>query len=336
MKIYNKIIKKEIDIDDILKKYEISLSSEKLQLIYNNEKRYYHNMEHIESMIKNMVKYDELLIISILFHNVVFEIDRDDNEEKSYEFFDKYCNYSDKKFKEAIKKEILNSKQENISKNSIDNPFFKLKYNIFFTTDFTLLLNWEKNIFKEYQKIPTYIYKELIIDLLKKMYNIIENENLLFMVKIIENKEYKIGFYPGSFNPFHVGHYNILQKAEKMFDKVIIGFGKNIDKINNKKYEAPKTIANREIIEYDGLIISEINKLSKSGNIYLIRGLRNEYDLQYEENLRNAIKDFIPEQNFVYFFCDKEYEHISSGLIRDIMTRGDEINKEYFNKYCVF
>jgi len=55
----------------------------------------------------------------------------------------------------------------------------------------------------------------------------------------------------------------------------------------------------------------------------------------YGENLRNSIKDFLPDQNFTYFFCDKEFEHISSSLIRDIKSRNDKNSEKFLKKYCL-
>ena len=71
----------------------------------------------------------------------------------------------------------------------------------------------------------------------------------------------KIGFYAGSFNPFHIGHYNILSKAEEIFDKVIIGVGVNYEKRKNKKHDLPDIIKDREIIEYDGLITDVLKNI---------------------------------------------------------------------------
>lgn len=129
----------------------------------------------------------------------------------------------------------------------------------------------------------------------------------------------KVGVYAGSFNPFHLGHFNILLKAEKIFDKVILGFGKNPEK------EASNSLIPQELIKrgcdirfYDGLLTDFINSLEFE-NITLIRGLRNSTDLQYELTQYRFLQELKPDIQVISIFCDKEYEHISSSAIRMLM-----------------
>ncbi len=131
----------------------------------------------------------------------------------------------------------------------------------------------------------------------------------------------RIAVFAGSFNPFHKGHYNVLQKAERIFDKVIIAFGKNPDK-NERDWEIPNTIKNRQLEEYDGLLTDFISTLKH--DVTVIRGLRNSTDFQYEQNQYRYIQELMPDIKIVNIFCDKEYEHISSSGIRTL---------EKFNKH---
>lgn len=136
-----------------------------------------------------------------------------------------------------------------------------------------------------------------------------------------------VGVYAGSFNPFHLGHYNILLKAEAIFDKVIIGVGKNPEKSNNGSFYSfiPEQISGRDIRFYDGLLTDFIDSLNYK-NITLIRGLRNSTDLQYELTQYRFLQELKPNIQVVSIFCDKEYEHISSTAIRNLKKygKGDE------------
>lgn len=336
MKIYNNNIDMEIDIIELLKKHQIKITIEKIVEIYNNSGRVYHNFNHIVNMLKNIKVYSEELIIAILFHDIVYKYDSKCNEIDSYNFFIENYDGNDKEFKENIKKAILATGLPlNEILGELEKEMVRLDRLILYSTDLGELLEWEEGIFKEYQVYKVNIYKEKRIEFLEKAYEETKNEKLIILKEIVRSKKYKIGFYPGSFNPFHIGHYNILLKAEKIFDKVIIGVGVNYEKLKNERYEIPKKLSNREIIEYSGLITTAIEELQEEGEIFVVRGLRNEYDLQYEENLRNSIKDFLPKQYFAYFFCDKEYEHISSSLIRDIRSREDRNIADFIKKYCL-
>ena len=336
MKIYNKFLKQDIDIEEILKNNSIKISLHKIKESYNSPGREYHNFNHIIQMIENIAFYSEELVIAIVFHDIVYNYDSKENEADSAEIFREYCYNGDKSFIEAVERAIIATafpEQNNWGK--IEKEIVRVDRMILYSNDLSELFQWEDSIFRENQIYRVAVYREKRVEFLKKAYIETKNENLNILKEIVKNRRYKIGFYPGSFNPFHIGHYNILTKAEKIFDKVIIGIGKNFDKMKNEKYEIPKKLRNREIIEYSGLITTVIEELKNEGEIFVVRGLRNEYDLQYEENLRNSIKDFLPEQNFAYFFCDKEFEHISSSLIRDIKSRDDKNVSEFIKKYCL-
>lgn len=336
MRIYNEIINEDIDIEEILKNNKIKISMNKIKEIYNFPGREYHNFEHIIKMVKNIKFYSEELITAIVFHDIVYNYSSKQNEADSAEFFRKQCDSKNLEFIENVEKAIIATAfTEQESWNDLEKEIVRVDRMILYSKNMEELFKWEDAVFRENQIYRVDIYREKRVEFLEKAFIETKNEKLLILKEIVKNKRYKIGFYPGSFNPFHIGHYNILTKAEKIFDKVIIGIGKNFEKIKNEKFDIPKKLRNREIIEYGGLITTVIEDLKKEGDIFIVRGLRNEYDLQYEENLRNSIKDFLPEQNFAYFFCDKEFEHISSSLIRDIRSRDDKNVSEFIKKYCL-
>lgn len=141
-----------------------------------------------------------------------------------------------------------------------------------------------------------------------------------------------IGFYPGSFDPFTNGHLQIVTKAAKCFNKVIIGVAYNSEKevrINKEKMKEAiektikeKKIENVEVVLYKGLT-AEIAK--KSGANILIRGLRNGTDYQYEEN--------VAETNEKIFGLDTCYfragnmGYVSSSLVMELWNNGVNVEK---------
>lgn len=141
-----------------------------------------------------------------------------------------------------------------------------------------------------------------------------------------------IGIYPGSFNPFHQGHYNVMLKAEKIFDKVIIARGVNLEKPPSE-WKMPKQVSNRaEVILYGGLLtdcVEDVIHQYKDAKVTVIRGLRNSVDLQYEMNQYRYFQDLMPAIQMVSIFCDKEFEHISSSGIRLLSNYGNDKIKKY-------
>lgn len=153
-----------------------------------------------------------------------------------------------------------------------------------------------------------------------------------------------IAVFCGSFSPFHVGHLNIVEKAEAIFGKgnVIIAFGINPDKIDpEKRVDYLQDVAHkclqlekrigRQVEVYKGFLHDFVTELENEGNnVVIVRGLRNGDDLDYEVNQLRFINDFKKGVKTTFIVCDKEYEHISSSAIRKLKEfGGDEMTKQY-------
>jgi pantetheine-phosphate adenylyltransferase len=171
------------------------------------------------------------------------------------------------------------------------------------------IIQQEKLQFNLFQYLNYKEYKQNRLTFLDKQLNSDLNKEFLNQFSP------KIGLFPGSFNPFHKGHYNVLQKAEQIFDKVIIAFGKNPDK-KNKNFNVPSTIKNRQVEYFDELLTDLIKSLNQ--DLVIIRGLRNTKDFLYEQKQYRYNQDLMPNIKVINVFCDKEFEHISSSGIRTL------------------
>ena len=182
----------------------------------------------------------------------------------------------------------------------------------FFTKKNTLadVIAQESLQFRLHQALRIEDYRRLRSDFLKTQENSRLNQDF------IRQFSPGIAVFPGSFNPFHKGHYNVLQKAEKIFDKVIIAFGKNPEKDGARNWPVPAAIRNRQIEEYYGLLTDFVQTLGE--DLVVIRGLRNSTDFQYEQNQYRYMQELMPNIKIVNIFCDKEFEHISSSGIRTL------------------
>jgi pantetheine-phosphate adenylyltransferase len=189
--------------------------------------------------------------------------------------------------------------------------------------NFELQREREILLFKEFQFIEFSIYRSLRINQIKEANKKIDTLEVNSLLTWFSCYQPKIAVYAGSFNPFHKGHYNILQKAEKIFDKVIVARGENPEKTVDK-YPMPSKLKFRQLDNYNTLLTDYLNIFNYP--ITLIRGLRNSTDFQYEMNQYRYLNDLKPDIRMVSIFCDKEFEHISSTGIRNLEKygRGEE------------
>lgn len=296
---------------NILTQYNIDV---KILDRYDETHRFYHNWSHIEYMFDVAIKEDILLTnglsLAIIFHDIIYDPKFKDNEEQSAELF--YSLINDDEIKQAI----LDTKtHKNFSSELSKQLCYLDLHNIY--NDFEVFYNNSYNVFKEYQFVDFSIYKP-------KRREFLESYHVDAMyIKAVDSFKPNIGIYAGSFNPFHKGHYDILTKAEKIFDKVIIARGINPEK-NNIIYDLPEKISHRQIETYDGLLTDFIDTLDY--DVTLIRGLRNSTDLQYELTQYRYLLDFKPDIKVISIFCDTKYEHISSSAIRMLEKYGKSNN----------
>lgn len=289
----------------LLNKYNIF---DDILLKYDESHRFYHNWDHIQYMLDLAEKGDILtdkLHLAILFHDIVYDPKEKDNEEKSANYF--YSFIQD----EEIKQAILDTKHHKPSNVLSKQLCYLDLYNLY--NDFDVFYDNSMKIFKEYQFVDFKIYKEERKKMLES-YGVAST-----YIKALDKFIPKIGVYAGSFNPFHKGHFNVLDKAEKIFDKIIIARGINKTK-NNELRPLPDYLKYRQIEYYDGLLTDFIDSLGY--DVTLIRGLRNITDLQFELTQFQYMQEFKPDIKIVSIFCDKEFDHISSSSIRMLEEYG--------------
>ena len=145
----------------------------------------------------------------------------------------------------------------------------------------------------------------------------------------------RIALYAGSFNPFHVGHLDILRQAEKVFDEVVIGVGLNGTKSNNINQvlaDLNKSGLPNRIVSIQGTITATMKSM---GITTLVRGVRNTGDLVLEANMGRYLRDLLPGINIVYLFPTSEVEHVSSSAIRELIQINTSDSLVVANRYLV-
>lgn len=140
-----------------------------------------------------------------------------------------------------------------------------------------------------------------------------------------------IAIYPGSFDPFTNGHLDIVLKSAKLFDQVHIVIGVNAEK--RRSYDAQmmksaieKTLRDRGITNCDVRVHEGlIAQYTAENNIgYMIRGLRNNLDYNYEENIAEINKLIDPGLEYVYFRA--ENVAVSSSMVKELNNYGHDVS----------
>jgi len=320
----------------------------KITAKYDESHRHYHTLKHIteilsliESAEKNIKSSAELefkaLKLAALFHNIIYDPKSSTNEDNSANYYLELRKDIDSEELKKIVVELIHDTKTHTPKTYWGKMFCSYDLAVF-GKPFDQVIEYEKKIRKEYQFVDWDVYKKERIEILTKFldndiikdsyikFNNIKNQ-ILYLQAVSPN----IAVYPGSFEPFHIGHLNILQKAEKIFDKVIVAFGHNPEKAFNAEYyhKSPlKELNYRQVDFYNGMLTDYLK--TKNYPITVIRGLRNTTDMQAELNQYRWLQELTNNNiNVVSIFCDKEYEHISSTAIRNLKPFGEQQYKKY-------
>lgn len=140
----------------------------------------------------------------------------------------------------------------------------------------------------------------------------------------------KIAVFPGSFDPFTVGHANILERALPLFDLIVIGVGINTGKQSlftpEERVERIESLykANSKVrvVAYNDLTIDLANRVG-AGSI--LRGLRSVKDFEYERDVA-AMNRRLGDIETVMLFCDAQYASISSSVVRELIAFGRDVS----------
>lgn len=130
-----------------------------------------------------------------------------------------------------------------------------------------------------------------------------------------------IGLYAGSFNPWHSGHSDILNKALNVFDKVHVVIMDNPEKEHSVGSVPSYIIENKNVI-YSCSSRTLMETAYELNVNAIIRGIRNGYDLEYEKGQMYWNEDIGLNLPFVYFLCDRKLSHVSSSALRIVNDLG--------------
>jgi pantetheine-phosphate adenylyltransferase len=133
----------------------------------------------------------------------------------------------------------------------------------------------------------------------------------------------RVAVYTGSFDPITLGHINVIERASRLVDKLIVGIGINIEKqslfTSDERLElvrhATRHLANVEVRQFSGLAVHFVREC---GAQVMLRGVRSLTDIEVEFTMTLANRKLDPRIETVFLMADEQFSHVSSSLLKQI------------------
>lgn len=142
----------------------------------------------------------------------------------------------------------------------------------------------------------------------------------------------KIAVFPGSFDPFTIGHEAIIRRAMDLFDEIIIAVGanalkKNYYSLDTRKEMISKVFENDPKVKVDHYVGLTVEYCKTKGAEYLLRGLRTSADFEFERAIGQVNKSLAPGIESVFLLTGPEHSFINSTIVRDILRNGGDASQ---------
>ena len=142
----------------------------------------------------------------------------------------------------------------------------------------------------------------------------------------------KIAVFPGSFDPFTVGHENIVLRSLGLFDRVIVAIGKHSTKIPLLDIETRLKMVNDVFRDcdqvsadsFEGLTVDYCRKVNAT---HMLRGIRTSADFEYERAIAQINKRMLPTVESVFLLTTPEHTPVNSTIIREIIANGGDASQ---------
>ena len=141
----------------------------------------------------------------------------------------------------------------------------------------------------------------------------------------------KRAIFPGSFDPYTIGHHDIVMRGLQVFDEIVIGIGHNYTKretfpLDERLVAIQRIYSNEPRVRvevYEGLTV---DFALKNHAQFILRGVRSTLDFEYERNIAEANKQLSGIET-ILLYTRPEYAHISSTLVRDLHSHKKDISQ---------
>ena len=156
-------------------------------------------------------------------------------------------------------------------------------------------------------------------------------ENTSFHSK--EDKQYKkrIALFPGTFDPFTIGHESLVKRGLTLMDEVVIAIGVNESKksffsVDKRIQMISQLYANNPRVRVECYKTLTIDFATKVGANYILRGIRSVIDFEYEKSIADMNRTISEIETFV-LFTEPALSHISSSVVRELMQYGHNVSE---------
>jgi pantetheine-phosphate adenylyltransferase len=143
----------------------------------------------------------------------------------------------------------------------------------------------------------------------------------------------KIALFPGSFDPLTMGHLDTIERGSKIFDELYVGIFVNTNKHSFFSVEEKVKLVKDAVAHLPNVtVISQETELTvttaqRLGASFLLRGVRNMKDYEYEREIMEMNRHLDPNLETVFLVAKSEYSHISSSLIKEVLLFGGDVQK---------
>jgi len=142
----------------------------------------------------------------------------------------------------------------------------------------------------------------------------------------------RIALFPGTFDPITIGHMDIISRALPLFDKLVIGIGRNASKVSMFSAESRlkwvSAIFRNEprvsVVIYEGLTVDCCKKV---GAHFIVRGIRYVNDFEYEKAIADMNRSLDTRIETVFLTCLPQYTSVASTLVRDVLRNGGDVTQ---------
>ena len=149
----------------------------------------------------------------------------------------------------------------------------------------------------------------------------------------------KIALFPGTFDPFTLGHLDIVNRGLTMFDEVVVAIGVNTGKKHMFSLEQREQWVNElfeneprvSVASYEGLTTKFAEQI---GAQFILRGLRTTQDFTYEKQIAYVNEDMSPSINSVFLMSHQSNATVSSTIVRDLIQFGGNYEKDLPASIC--